>query len=67
MFTIIAAMSNIDFTQWVTQQALANDLGVSIQRVHNWTRRGKIEKKAFPELNGQVLVNKTTLNIKTIK
>ena len=60
-------MGNIDFTKWVTQQALANELGVTVQRVHNWAKRGNIECRAFPELNNQVLVNKTTLNVRSIK
>lgn len=59
--------NNIDFNIWITQQQLANDLKTSVQRVHNWIRRNKIEAKAFPQLNNQVLVNKTSINISTIK
>lgn len=58
--------NNIDFNVWVTQQQLANDIGCSVQRVHNWIKRNKIESKAFPQLNNQVLVNKNSINIKTI-
>ena len=59
--------NEIDFSMWVTQQSLANELHCSVQRVHNWIKRDKIQAQAFPQLNGQILVNKTTLNIKTIK
>ena len=60
-------MNNIDFNVWVTQQQLANDLGFTVQRIHNWIKRDKITAKQFPQLNNQVLVDKTSINIKTIK
>ena len=60
-------MQQIDFNIWTTQQQLANELNCSIQRVHNWIKRSKIEAKQFPELNNQVLVNRTSINIKTVR
>jgi hypothetical protein len=63
-------MDKIDSTIWVTQQALANELTTSsykcsVQRVHNWIRRGKIDTKFIPELN-ITLVNRLTAKVKTI-
>ena len=60
-------MDNIDFNVWVTQQQLANTLNCSVQRVHNWIKRNQITAKEFPQLNNQVLVDKNSINIKTIK
>lgn len=56
---------NIDTSIWVTQQALADLLGVSIQRVHNWVQRGKIATQKLPN-SSITLVNKDTLAVKTI-
>lgn len=53
---------NIDTSIWITQQALANELEVSIQRVHNWVRRGKINIQKLPG-SKIVLVNKHSLTI----
>ena len=58
-------MEKIDSKIWVTQQSLANELGASVQRVHNWIGRGKIETKFIPELN-ITLVNRLTVKVKTI-
>jgi len=58
-------MEKIDSKIWVTQQSLANELGTSVQRVHNWIRREKIETKFIPELN-ITLVNRLTVKVKTI-
>ena len=52
----------IDTTIWVTQQALATELGVKVQCVHNWISRKKIEAKAIPG-SRLVLVNKSTAPI----
>lgn len=57
---------NIDTSIWITQQALADELGVSIQRVHNWIHRHKITAKIFPELGNMRMVDRTSVNIKTI-
>ncbi len=51
---------------WISQQCLADQLNISIQRVHNWIKRNKIESKYFPDIK-LTLVNPNTLNIKTIK
>lgn len=50
---------------WISQQKLADDLGITIQRVHNWIKRNKIESKYDSNLK-MTLVNPNTLNIKTI-
>lgn len=52
--------------KWISQQKLADDLGVTIQRVHNWTKRYKIQSKYDKDLK-MTLVNPNTLDIKTIK
>ena len=56
---------NINTDTWVTQQMLAVELKTSVQRVHNWIKRGKITSKFVPELN-ITLVDKTSINIDTI-
>lgn len=58
-------MGNIDMRKWVTQQALANELNVSVQRVHNWIKRGKIQSLKI-EGSRLVLVDRTSINIDTI-
>ncbi len=40
--------NSIDTEVWITQLALANELRVSIQVVHNWVRRGKLETVKLP-------------------
>lgn len=50
-------MSKIDTNKWVTQQAMANELGVTVQCVHNWIKRNKIESLTIPG-SRLVLVNK---------
>lgn len=56
---------NIDSDKWVTQQILADNLGISVQRVHNWIKRNKIETKYIKELK-ITLVNKHSIAVKTI-
>jgi predicted site-specific integrase-resolvase len=51
--------NNIDTTVWVTQQALAAELGVTVQCIHNWIGRGKIKDKRIPG-SRLVLVDKRT-------
>lgn len=51
----------INFTGWVTQQQLANDLGITVQAVHNWIKRGKIASKHIKELN-ITLVDKMSIS-----
>jgi DNA-binding transcriptional regulator YiaG len=52
-------MSNIDTTKWITQAALAAELGVTVQCVHNWIKRKRIDKMSIPG-SRLVLVDKTT-------
>ncbi len=56
-------MNNIIQENWVTQQALANELNVSVQVVHNWVQRGKITAKKI-EGSRLVLVDKTSVTVK---
>jgi predicted site-specific integrase-resolvase len=53
-------MKQLDLNTWITQQALADQLGVRVQNVHNWVRRGKID---FQKLPGSkiILVNKNSV------
>lgn len=48
-----------DLSKWVTQQSLASELKVTVQCVHNWIKRNKIQ---FKKIEGSrlVLVDKTT-------
>lgn len=52
----------IDTDIWVTQQALAAELGVTVQCVWNWIKREKIEVKTIPGSRLR-LVNKNTAPI----
>lgn len=54
--------TNIDTTKWVTQQALASELGVTVQCINNWIARKKID---FMKIKGSrlTLVDKTTAPI----
>lgn len=58
-------MKNIDINKWVTQQALADLEGVTIQAVQNWIARGQIKILTLP--GNTTLVNKETLRIDTTK
>jgi orotate phosphoribosyltransferase-like protein len=49
---------------WVTQKELADELQVSIQKVHNWVRRNNIASKKVKEYNNITLVDKTTINVR---
>ena len=57
--------TKIDFTVWVTQQVLADELKVNVQNVHNWTKRGKIQSQWYEFLPNQkiLLVNKETISV----
>lgn len=57
-------MKHIDTSIWVTQQALANDLKISVQAVHNWVNRDKIDWQKLPG-SKIILVNKNTISIDT--
>jgi len=52
-------MNQIDVSKWITQQALASELGVTVQCIHNWIKRNKIESMKIPG-SRLVLVDKTT-------
>lgn len=52
----------INTNDWITQTELAKRLNVSLRRVSNWLRRGKIKYKQLP--GGKIrLVNPKTLKI----
>lgn len=60
-------MSNkTDLSKWVTQQALATELQVKVQCVHNWIKRNKIQSKRI-EGSRLVLVDKTTAPVPQYK
>jgi antitoxin component of RelBE/YafQ-DinJ toxin-antitoxin module len=59
----MAANIKIDGDTWITQQALADKLGCTIQKVHNWVQRGNIQTKHIPEFN-ITLVNESTLSVR---
>lgn len=50
-------MATINTDIWVTQQALANELGVTVQCIHNWIKRERIQYKRI-DGSRLVLVNK---------
>lgn len=54
--------TKIDTDIWVTQQALATELNVTVQCVHNWIERKKITAKKI-EGSRLTLVDKTTAPI----
>ncbi len=51
--------NNIDTNIWITQQALASERGVTVQCVHNWIKRKRIESMKIPG-SRLVLVNRDT-------
>ncbi len=53
---------NLDTSIWITQLALANELSIKVQNVHNWVRRNKIEWQYLPGSRIK-LVNKHTIGI----
>lgn len=55
----------IDFNIWVTQQSLANDLGIAVQNVHNWIHRDKIDVLEHEFIPGVkvFLVNKDSIRV----
>lgn len=52
-------MNQIDTSVWITQQSLANELGVTVQCVHNWIKRKKIESMVIAG-SRLILVNRDT-------
>lgn len=55
---------NIDTSIWITQQQLADELNMTVQRVHNWIKRNKIEHMKVKELGNITLVNKNSISVK---
>jgi hypothetical protein len=41
---------NSDLSEWITQQALADELNKKIQVIHNWVQRNKIDWAYLPEV-----------------
>ena len=58
----MAIKDNIDTSVWITQKALADQLNVNVQNVHNWVRRGKIDYQRLPG-SKIILVNKNTISV----
>ncbi len=58
-------MNNSNNIQWISQQRLADNLGISIQRVHNWIKRNKITAM-YDENIKMWLVDPNSITIKTI-
>lgn len=52
----------IDTAIWVTQQALADELGIPVQNVHNWVQRNKIQWQLLPGSSTK-LINKFTITV----
>jgi predicted site-specific integrase-resolvase len=50
----------LDLEKWQTQQSLANEMNTSVQRIHNWIKRGKIQSK---KIKGSrlILVDKSSI------
>ena len=53
---------NADLSIWVTQKALADELGKTIYVIHNWVQRDKIEWAYLPGSTIK-LVNKNTVSV----
>ncbi len=60
------ATQQIDTTIWITQQALANELQCSVQRVHNWIKRNKVQSKKI-EGSRLVLVDRTSVILEDMR
>lgn len=58
--------NNIDTSIWITQQALANELECSVQRVHNWIKRKKVQSKKI-EGSRLVLVDRTSVILEDLR
>jgi len=56
------AKKSLNLNIWVTQQALADELDISVQTVHNWVQRNKIEWQLLPGSTTKV-INKFSLQI----
>ena len=58
--------ANLDMNVWVTQQALADELGIPVQNVHNWVQRNKINFVLLPGSTTK-LVDKTSIRVDNTK
>lgn len=58
--------ANLDMNVWVTQQALADELNIPVQNVHNWVQRDKIKWVMLPGSTTK-LVNRLTISIDAAK
>ncbi len=58
----MATNKHLDLNIWITQQALADQLEVKVQNVHNWVQRNKIEWEYLPGSKIK-LVNKNTIQV----
>ncbi len=56
MFSRFTVMKKIDTTTWLTQKALAKELKVPIQNVHNWVQRGKIKTMEYEFMPGTKII-----------
>lgn len=52
--------NKVDFNKWVTQQSLAAERDVTVQCIHNWIKRNKIDSMKI-EGSRLVLVDKTSI------
>lgn len=62
----MSADLSLDTSIWVTQQALADELDIPVQNVHNWVQRNKIDWMVLPGSTTK-LVNKHTIRIDPTK
>lgn len=56
-------LHKIDYETWVTPQALADELGISVATVTNWIARKNIKSRYIPEFK-KYLVDKTTITVR---
>ncbi len=56
-------------SNWITQQELANQLGIRVQNVNNWIRRNKIAFKEYEFLPGQkiILVDPNSITVNSLR
>jgi hypothetical protein len=54
--------TNADLSEWITQQALADELNKKIQVIHNWVQRNKIDWAYLPGSKIK-LVNKRSITV----
>ncbi len=52
--------NSVNMDVWITQQAMAKETGFTVQCIHNWIKRGKIDSKRIKG-SRLVLVDKTSV------